>query len=442
MEITPSSSFFDTQERPASPKKTTATSNPFDSDEDVGLRDGILEEEVALNGNLKGAGNTNNPFNDSYIGEIDEHKALSRSNSLRSVNGLTFKQELEDTVTLRTEASSSGSESGSAGSEDNSSNSGDDSDSDDGHLVPPEEPTGLLEVEVEEIAHEQEEYNLEDELQDEPLDDEPSPEELGEPIRNSVGITIGFKKIKRIAKAAKRLGKGKGKSKRASVSESGEEAEDKNEKVVQELQALLDVSTVSSQATQDFKSVATRRTSSASASVLPPPVKEVVPNQFSNIVLTSVVADIGMAAAEAAAEANGWDVTICICDTAGIPLQVKRSTNMRGSAASYDMAVQKAKMAATFAQITGQGNLSNPVPPGEEAPIDATQTALVALYPFLHIGGGFPLILNGTCCGAVGVSNGQVDICDQQQDQHVAKAGVKAMADIYWNYQVLATNEV
>jgi len=54
------------------------------------------------------------------------------------------------------------------------------------------------------------------------------------------------------------------------------------------------------------------------------------------VILSQAGADIGMAAAEAEAEANGWDVTICICDPNGIPIQVKRNTSI--GAVSYDMA--------------------------------------------------------------------------------------------------------
>ncbi|CAB9525663.1 Glcg protein [Seminavis robusta] len=154
--------------------------------------------------------------------------------------------------------------------------------------------------------------------------------------------------------------------------------------------------------------------------------------QTSVIVLTQVVADIGMAAAEAEAEANGWDVTICISDTVGIPIQVKRNTDMIGTAASFDLAVGKAKMASMFGRPTGR--------PGAGTQ-DAASAALVSLYPYLHMSGGVPLILNGTCCGSVGVSSGGlITQDDQEADEQVAWAAVKAMADIYWSYQVLASS--
>ena len=148
------------------------------------------------------------------------------------------------------------------------------------------------------------------------------------------------------------------------------------------------------------------------------------------VVLTQAGADIGMAAAEAEAEGHGWDVTICISDPNGIPILVKRNTSI--GAASYDMAVEKAKSAATFGKPTGVGATRS-----KSSTKEAT-AALVSVYPFLHMAGGVPLILNGRCCGAVGVSSGMIMT---DQDEQVALAGVKAMQDMYWSFQVMAEEE-
>ena len=148
------------------------------------------------------------------------------------------------------------------------------------------------------------------------------------------------------------------------------------------------------------------------------------------VVLTQAGADIGMAAAEADAEAHGWDVTICICDPNGIPIQVKRNTSI--GAVSFDMAVEKAKSAAMFGKPTGGATNS-------KSSTKEAAAALVSVYPFMHMAGGVPLILNGKCCGAVGVSSGMI-VTDQ--DEHVALAAVKSMADMYWSYQVMAEEEV
>jgi uncharacterized protein GlcG (DUF336 family) len=45
--------------------------------------------------------------------------------------------------------------------------------------------------------------------------------------------------------------------------------------------------------------------------------KDTNPYFASAAVITPAGADIGMAAAQAEAAANGWDVTICICDAQG-----------------------------------------------------------------------------------------------------------------------------
>ena len=158
----------------------------------------------------------------------------------------------------------------------------------------------------------------------------------------------------------------------------------------------------------------------------------------------------------------------------GIPILVKRSTAIsHGSAASYEMAVQKAKMAAMFGQATGGGGGQQPQQQSQQkgssaaamaaaaAAATSVQTAaMIQLYPFLYLPGGVPLILNGHCCGAVGVSSGTATAIDnsstadeakgnnnntpqEQQggpDEQVAWSAVKAMADIYWSYQVLAAD--
>ena len=148
------------------------------------------------------------------------------------------------------------------------------------------------------------------------------------------------------------------------------------------------------------------------------------------VILTQAGADIGMAAAEAEAEAHGWDVTVCICDPNGIPIQVKRNTSV--GASSYDMAVEKAKSAAMFGKPTGVGAKNSKGGTKEAA------AALVSVYPFMHMAGGVPLILNGKCCGAVGVSSGNFMT---DYDEKVALASVKSMADMYWSYQVMAEEE-
>ena len=62
--------------------------------------------------------------------------------------------------------------------------------------------------------------------------------------------------------------------------------------------------------------------------------------------LTLAAVERAMAAAENEATANGWKVTIAICDAGGMPLLAKRLDG--AFPASYDIAVGKAKTAAHF----------------------------------------------------------------------------------------------
>lgn len=347
----------------------------------------------------------------SHIGDID----------ISDHDPMKILQEQESVT--ETCATSCGSDSNSSGS-----NRSDDSSEESNGEV------NVLELEVAELAEEREEElqgAVDEDLQGEQAEEE----EVSQPIKNSAGMTIGFKKIKirknPLAKNLTKLTRRLGGSSRSSGKKNNKNSE---------LTALVEVPKILLKQKQEETKQALlmepqevsptnqySKSQEASAAIMPN-------NHFSDIVLTSVLADIGMAAAEAEAQANGWDVTICICDTTGIPLQVKRNTSMKGSAASFDMAVEKAKMAATFGKVTGRKIDAETSSDGDRA--------LIAVYPFLHIGGGVPMVLNGNCCGAVGVSNGQVEDNDQEQDQQVASAAVKAMADIYWSYQVLANGEV
>lgn len=135
----------------------------------------------------------------------------------------------------------------------------------------------------------------------------------------------------------------------------------------------------------------------------------------STVVITPTGAEIGMAAAQAEAAANGWDVTICISDAGGVPIQVKRNA----FPASYDIAVGKAKSAALFSKETG--NLEDAVNVSQ-----GKSRASLLSSPFVLMRGGVPLILDGTCCGAVGVSGVQAD-----QDEQVARVAVEAMNNMF-----------
>jgi glc operon protein GlcG len=144
------------------------------------------------------------------------------------------------------------------------------------------------------------------------------------------------------------------------------------------------------------------------------------PSNWDNLLLQPMVqitpagAARAMAAAEAEATANGWDVTICISDAGGTPIMVKR----KAFAASYDIAVGKSRSAALFGKETA----------GLEAAVNvaegASRTALLSA-PFVLMRGGVPFLVNGVCCGAVGVSG-----VKPEQDEQVARAAVAVLTSV------------
>ena len=132
--------------------------------------------------------------------------------------------------------------------------------------------------------------------------------------------------------------------------------------------------------------------------------------------LTSAAAEKAMLAAENEASACGWKVTVCISDAGGTPLLIKRTDG--AFAASVEIAVGKAKTAAQFSKDTAQLEAAANVNDGR------SRTALLSA-PFVLMRGGVPIIINGACCGAVGVSGVKPD-----QDEQVAKAAVNALTTI------------
>lgn len=135
----------------------------------------------------------------------------------------------------------------------------------------------------------------------------------------------------------------------------------------------------------------------------------------STITLTSAAANVAIDAACQEASKNNWAVTIAIADAGGIPLLVKR--NDGAFAASYEIAVGKARTAAQFQKETGLLEASANVSDG------SSRTSLLSA-PYVLMRGGVPIwTKNGICIGSVGVSGVAPD-----QDEQVAKAAVNALA--------------
>jgi uncharacterized protein GlcG (DUF336 family) len=117
------------------------------------------------------------------------------------------------------------------------------------------------------------------------------------------------------------------------------------------------------------------------------------------------------AAAEAEAKANNWAVTISIVDDGGNPLWLQR---LDGAAPiSANIAPAKAKTAAlgrreskVYEDMINNGRYSFITAPVLEGMLE----------------GGVPVMVNGQCVGAVGVSG-----VKSSEDVQIAKAGIAAL---------------
>ncbi len=117
-------------------------------------------------------------------------------------------------------------------------------------------------------------------------------------------------------------------------------------------------------------------------------------------------------AAEAEALANRWAVTIAIADDGGHPLWLQR---LDGAApVSAAIAQAKARTAALgrresrdYEEMINQGRTSFLSAPGLEGMLE----------------GGMPVLVDGHCVGAVGVSG-----VKSAQDAQIARAGIAVLA--------------
>ncbi len=115
------------------------------------------------------------------------------------------------------------------------------------------------------------------------------------------------------------------------------------------------------------------------------------------------------AACKAEAEKNKWNVTIAIVDDAGILLHLDRLDG--ASAPTAEVATAKAKTSA----ITRR-----PSKFWEDRIKD--RPAFLNFPGVLQIQGGLPILHQGECVGAIGVSGVQ-----SHEDEQVAKAGIDAL---------------
>jgi len=116
-----------------------------------------------------------------------------------------------------------------------------------------------------------------------------------------------------------------------------------------------------------------------------------------------------VAAAEAEAVRNSWNVVIAVVDDGGHLMYLQREKVQLGS---IDVAVTKAKTALMFRRPTRFW---------EETVAEGRQGYL-ALSGMLPIEGGVPLEHNGEIVGAIGISG-----VKSSEDGQIAAAGAKAL---------------
>jgi glc operon protein GlcG len=115
-------------------------------------------------------------------------------------------------------------------------------------------------------------------------------------------------------------------------------------------------------------------------------------------------------ACRAEAEKNKWVVTVAITDDAGVLLYLER---MEGAGpTTAEVAAQKAKTSA----ITRR--------PSKFWEDRVKERPVFMNFPgVLQIQGGLPIIYEGECVGAIGVSGVQ-----SHEDEQIAKAGIDTLA--------------
>jgi len=115
------------------------------------------------------------------------------------------------------------------------------------------------------------------------------------------------------------------------------------------------------------------------------------------------------AAAQAEAVKNKWIVCIAILDDGGHLLHLERMDG--ATPANAEIAVQKARTAA----------LTRRTSKAWEDRITAGRLSMLKM-PVLPVQGGVPILVEGVCVGAVGVSGVQ-----SHEDEQIAEAGIKTI---------------
>lgn len=116
------------------------------------------------------------------------------------------------------------------------------------------------------------------------------------------------------------------------------------------------------------------------------------------------------AAAQAEARKHGWIVAIAILDDGGHLLHFVRMDG--ATPANAAIAVEKGRTAATSRRSSGKW----------EEMVKGGRTVMLKMPGILPVQGGVPIVANGSCIGAVGVSGVQ-----SHEDEQIAQAGIDAL---------------
>lgn len=127
--------------------------------------------------------------------------------------------------------------------------------------------------------------------------------------------------------------------------------------------------------------------------------------------ITVEAAKKAMAAAEAEARKNGWQVVIAVVDTGGHLVMLQR---LEAQNASIDIAIGKATTAVNFRRPTKA--LEDSLAAG------GTAVRILAVKGAYPLQGGLPIVVDGRIVGGIGVSGVLAT-----QDEVVAKAGLDAL---------------
>lgn len=115
------------------------------------------------------------------------------------------------------------------------------------------------------------------------------------------------------------------------------------------------------------------------------------------------------AAAEAEAARNKWNVCIAILDDGGHLLHLARQDG--ATPANAEIAVMKARTAALTRRSSKMW----------EERVAGGRLSMLKM-PVLPVQGGLPIVAEGTCVGAIGVSGVQ-----SHEDEQICQAGIDAL---------------